>query len=291
MKKKIKIVLLCLLLLQAVVGLQGCRKTYSPGDWNLLPAKEPEQPQEPDDTATKSLKVMSLNMNVGTTVANFDAMLDLIKEYDPDLLFLRQVDSATTRAGKVDRPAAIGKALGMVSYFRKNIDYQTGGFGNAVLSKFPVKEKYSQLLSREEGSTAELRSMVMVKVEVQEGHALYFAGTELDPSVANNRALQVVDLLNATEKLMQPVILVGNLNEQESANGPVLSYLKGSFTFACLGTGCPWNAPKDKPTGVFDYITFKNTDDKLQLSKYGPFSKSANNFLPMTAEFKLKLPK
>lgn len=289
MKKKI--ILFGLLLLQVGMLLQGCRKTYSPGDWNLLPTKEPEKPQEPDDTPTKSFKVMSINMNVGTTVANFDAMLEVIKEYGPDLLFLRQVDSATTRAGKVDRPAAIAKALNMESYFKKNIDYQTGGFGNAVLSKFPVKEKYSQLLSREEGSTAELRSMAMIKVEVEEGHELYFAGTELDPSVANNRALQVVDLLNATEKLSQPVILVGNLNEQESAKGPVLSYLKGSFTFACLGTGCPYNAPKDNPTGVFDYITFKTPEDKLQLSKYGTFSKSTNNFLPMTAEFKLKLPK
>lgn len=291
MRKKIKIILFGLLFLQVGMVIHGCRKSYSPGDWDLLPEKEPEKPQEPDDTPTKSFKVMSLNMNVGTTVANFDAMMELIKEYDPDLLFLRQVDSATTRAGKVDRPGVIAKELHMESYFKKNIDYQTGGFGNAVLSKFPVKEKYSQLLSREDGNTAELRSMAMIKVEVEEGHELYFAGTELDPSVANNRALQVVDLLNATEKLSQPVILVGNLNEQESANGPVLSYLKGSFTFACLGTGCPWNAPKDKPTGVFDYITFKNLDDKLQLSKYGTFSKSANNFLPMTAEFKLKLPK
>lgn len=289
--KKIKIILFGLLFLQAGMLLQGCRKSYSPGDWNLLPEKEPEKPQEPDDTPTKSFKVMSLNMNVGSTVANFDAMVDLIKEYDPDLLFLRQVDSATTRAGKVDRPGAIAKALKMDAYFKKNIDYQTGGFGNAVLSKFPIKEKYSQLLSREEGNTAELRSMAMIKIEVQAGHELYFAGTELDPSVAANRALQVVDLLNITEKLTQPVILVGNLNEQESANGPVLSYLKGSFTFACLGTGCPYNAPKDNPTGVFDYITFKTPEDKLQLSKYGTFSKSSNNFLPMTAEFKLKLPK
>ncbi len=289
--KKIKIILFGLLFLQAGMLLQGCRKSYSPGDWNLLPEKEPEKPQEPDDTPTKSFKVMSLNMNVGSTVANFDAMVDLIKEYDPDLLFLRQVDSATTRAGKVDRPGAIAKALKMDAYFKKNIDYQTGGFGNAVLSKFPIKEKYSQLLSREEGNTAELRSMAMIKVEVQAGHELYFAGTELDPSVAANRALQVVDLLNITEKLTQPVILVGNLNEQESANGPVLSYLKGSFTFACLGTGCPYNAPKDNPTGVFDYITFKTPEEKLQLSKYGTFSKSSNNFLPMTAEFKLKLPK
>lgn len=291
MKTKIKMILFSLLLLQTAIGLHSCRKSYDPGDWNLLPAKEPEKPQEPDDTPTKTLKVMSINMNVGSTIANFDTMLDLIKEYDPDLLFLRQVDSATNRSGKVDRPAAIAKALKMESYFRKNIDYQTGGFGNAILSKFPVKARYSQLLSREEGSTAELRSMAMLQVEVETGHQLYFAGTELDPSVAGNRALQVVDLLNATERLTQPVILVGNFNEQESANGPVLSYLKGSFTFACLGTGCPMNAPKDNPTGVFDYVTFKNVDDKLQLSKYGTLTKSANNFLPMTAEFKLKLPK
>lgn len=284
-----KKILIAVLILHTLCLSQACRKSYNPGDWSELPKKEPIKPEEPEEAPTKTFKVMSINMNVGTTVANFNGMMDYIKEYDPDFLFLRQVDSATTRSNKVNRPQALAEALKMESFFKKNIDYQTGGFGNAVLTKFPIKEKHAQFLRREVGNTAELRSMVMLKAEVAPGQDVYFAGTELDPSNANNRALQVVDLLNITEKLNAPVILVGNLNEQETADGPVLAYLKGAYTFGCLGTGCTWNAPKDKPTGVFDYILFKDQEKDMSFKEYGAFPKSANTFLPMIATFKLKL--
>ncbi|KGE14480.1 endonuclease/exonuclease/phosphatase family protein [Sphingobacterium deserti] len=284
MKKYCIIILLPIILL----GIQSCRKSYDPGNWDLLPAREIEEPEPPSEGPSKTLKVMSINLRVGTA-NDFAVTREAIKEYNPDLLFLRQVDSATTRAEKVNRPQEIADALEMQLFFKKNFDFQTGGFGNAVLSKFPILEKHAQLLRREDGNNAELRSMVMIKVEAAPGQPLYFAGTELDPSNVNNRNLQVVDLLNATEKLVEPVILVGNFNEQEKDNGQVLSYLKGSFTFACLGAGCPLNSPKANPTGVFDYITFQDKANAISIGKYETFSKSGNTFLPMTAEFKLKL--
>ncbi|EEI91976.1 hypothetical protein HMPREF0765_2436 [Sphingobacterium spiritivorum ATCC 33300] len=278
-----------LLSLFILVSLSSCRKSYSAGDWDILPEKETPNPIDSGSNApTKTLKVMSVNMRL-STIPDFATMITYIKEYSPDLLFLRQIDSATTRVEKVNRPQVMADSLGMEVFFKKNFDYQTGGFGNAVLSKFPIKEKVAQILRREDGNTAELRSAVMIRVEVEKDHDVYFAGTELDPSVVNNRNLQVVDLLNMTEKITEPVILVGNFNEQESANGQVLSYLKGSFTFACLGAGCPMNSPKASPTGIYDYITFKGAGGKLALSNYLAFPKSANTFLPMTASFKLKI--
>lgn len=282
--KKFIIILLPILLM----SVQSCRKSYDPGNWDLLPARETEEPETPGDGPSKTFKVMSINMRV-SAATDFTTTLEAIKEYNPDLLFLRQVDSATTRAEKVNRPQEIADALAMQLFFKKNFDYQTGGFGNAVLSKFPILEKQAQILRREEGNNAELRSMVMIKVEAAPNQPLYFAGTELEPSNINNRNLQVVDLLNATEKLVDPVILVGNFNEQEKDNGQVLSYLKGSYTFACLGAGCPLNSPKANPTGVFDYITFQDKTNAISISKYETFSKSGNTFLPMTAEFKLQL--
>lgn len=269
-------------------GISSCRKSYDPGDWNLVPDRPQPKPEEPDNTPTMTFKVMSLNMNLGNNTAWLAEMQQYIKEYDPDFLFLRQVDSSTTRSSKIDRPKVIADAMKMNVLFKKNIDYQTGGFGNAVLSKFPIKEKVAQFLRREEGNNAELRSVVMIKAEVAPGHDIYFGGTELDPA-AGNRALQVVDLLNLTDKLTAPSILVGNLNEQESANGPALTYLKGSFTFGCLGTGCAWNAPKANPNGVYDYIMFRDKNDLVSFTEYGAFPKSASTFLPMVAKIKLKL--
>jgi endonuclease/exonuclease/phosphatase family metal-dependent hydrolase len=281
--KKILLAIFCLYTFSVVTG---CRKTYDPGDWDILPERNIPEPEPPVDLPGTNFKVMSINMALGNNAANFGSMVDYIKEYNPDLVFLRQVDSATTRATKINRPQVIADSLGMEVYFKKNFDYQTGGFGNAVLSKYPIKEKYSQILSRTDGSTAELRSFVRIKAEIKEGQFLYFAGTELDPN-ADNRVLQAVDIINAMERLDAPAIFVGNFNEQEAATGQTLTYLKGAFTFACLGIGCPWNAPKANPTGVFDYITFKDSNNMLRLVDYSTFHSSANTFLPMVAEFKL----
>lgn len=266
----------------------GCRKSYDPGDWNLVPeTNDPDTPEETDDRETKTIKVISVNLRLGSPT-DLPVAINLIKEYNPDLVFLRQVDSATTRADKVDRAKAVAEEIGMESFFVKNFEYQTGGFGNAVLSKFPVIEKKGRILKRIEGSDAELRSLASIKVEINEENHLYFMGTELDPSVLENRNLQVREILDYSAELKEPIIFVGNFNEQEG-KGQVIDYLSGFFNFACLGTGCPWNAPKDNPNGVYDYITYKSEEDRLSVNKYGPLKESANTFLPMTAEIELKL--
>ncbi|WP_231561337.1 hypothetical protein [Sphingobacterium sp. T2] len=140
--KKLKYILA---LMTVSILMMGCERSIDPGDWNILPEREIEDPQTPgDEEEGITFKVMSMNMALGTNAANFQPMLEYIKEYDPDLLLLRQVDSATTRANKIDRPQVVADSMGMYVFFKKNFDYQTGGFGNAVLSKFPIKETYAR---------------------------------------------------------------------------------------------------------------------------------------------------
>lgn len=287
--KSLNIYIYILLSVFLVTSQIGCRKSYDPGDWDLIPERhEPDEPEDNDPREVKTIKVMSFNMQIGAGDANMPLVKKLVKEYDPDLLFLRQVDSATNRADKVNRPQIVADEVGMESFFVKNFDYQTGGFGNAVLSKFPILEKEGVILNRVEGSTAELRSLAKIKVEIDEHNSLYFMGTELDPNV-DNRNLQTREILDLSRELKDPVVLVGNFNEQEG-KGQVIDFLRGFFTFACLGSGCPLNAPKAEPTGVYDYVTYYAEDDsQISIGNYGPLTESPNTFLPMTAEIKFKL--
>ncbi len=288
-KRRIKCISPLLFGLSILLLAIGCGKSVDPGDWTVTPYKPEPKPKEVIEKVSRNFKVMSINMNLRNNVAGFEAMKNHIKEYDPDFIFLRQVDSATTRSNKVNRPDEVAKALGMKGFFKKNMDYQTGGFGNAVFSKFPIKEEFSKMLNRLPSEAAERRSFVMLKVEVEPGKEVFFAGTELDPSKVEDRKLQVADITKITDGIDKPLVFVGNLNEQEAAKGPVLDALKKSFSFGCLGDGCVWNAPKTKPNGVYDYIMFKDKSKKLSLVKYGTFPKSENTFLPMVAEFKLDL--
>src|SRR5690606_38094725 len=93
----------------------------------------------------------------------------------------------------------------------------------------------------------------------------YFAGTELDGNI-DDRRLQAVDVIRATENLEEPLILVGNFNEKQANPGPALTYFS-SFTFACPSTGCAFNAPKSNPNGTYDYITYQDPNDLLIVGK------------------------
>ncbi len=271
-----------------VVGVtfHSCRKSYDPGDWNVVPTEFLDENEYTGPA--KTLKVMSINMNLGSTPANFPTMVNVIKAYDPDLLLLRQCDSKTTRANGVDRPQEVADAVGMNLFF-KGRSYGGGQFGNAVLSKFPITETLGVDLTK--GSGGEQRMLAMIKVEVEDGVFLYFAGTELE-TIADDRLPQVIDILRVTQDLEDPLIFVGNFNEQERAPGSALEYLKGTFTFACPSTGCVFNSPKTTLTSTTDYITYQDPNGLLLLDKYAATftqPESANNFYPVVAEFRIKL--
>lgn len=270
------------------VSLYSCQKTYNPGDWSELPEYPVEEEQQYSGP-TKTLKVMSVNMNLGTTATNFPNMVAMIKAYNPDLLLLRQCDSKTTRANGVDRPQVIANEVGM-NVFMKGRSYNNGQFGNAVLSKYPIVESLGLDLTK--GSGGEQRMLAMIKVKIVEDIELYFAGTELEGN-ADDRRQQVVDILRVMQDIEEPVILAGNFNEQQAAAGPALTYLSGSFKFACPTVGCVFNAPKAGPTGTYDYITYQDLKNNLIVDKNLEAFKNpetANTFFPTYAEIKIKLP-
>ena len=215
MKKSLIVILS---VITVALTFNSCRKSYAPGDWSELP-EYPTDEGEVYDGPTKTFKVMSVNMALGNNAGNFPAMVNMIKAYDPDLLFLRQVDSKTTRANGIDRPQVIGDELGMNVFF-KGRDYGGGQFGNAALSKFPITEEIGEYLTFVPGS-GEQRMLAMVKTEVSEGVYVYFGGTELQSA---ERRVQAIDILRVTEDLEEPVFLLGNFNEQDGPDAEALPY-------------------------------------------------------------------
>ncbi len=277
-------------------SITACKKAVNPGDWDIIPPPVAEPPKEPEPEEKKSivLKVMSYNARLGTA-ADMAAMIDYIKEYNPDLLILRQVDSETTRANKVDRPKEVGLATGMKYFFAKAFDYQTGGYGNAVLSKFPIEESTALLLpgiTPPSGTNPqEVRSLAMVTVKIDEFNKIAFAGTELDATTTDekHRQQQIDEILLLTKNITYPVIFGGNFNFNSLTNGTVYKSIIEQFSFGCFGNGCPLNAPKAAPTGTFDYITYRSADNRMSVVNYTTFGKSTSNFLPIVAELKLIL--
>lgn len=61
-----------------------------------------------------------------------------ITNLQPDLVALQEVDQKTGRSSGIDQAAELGHLTGMHWVFGKAMDYQGGGYGLAVLSRFPI---------------------------------------------------------------------------------------------------------------------------------------------------------
>lgn len=89
------------------------------------------------------VRVVTYNIHHG---ADADDHVDVarlagaIAELRADVVCLQEVDKGVRRSGGQDLPAELARRLGMFVVFGKNIDYQGGDYGNAILSRWPVLE-------------------------------------------------------------------------------------------------------------------------------------------------------
>ena len=83
------------------------------------------------------VRVLCYNIHHGEGV---DRKLDLeriarvIRSVSPEVVALQEVDRNTQRTGRVDQPAELARLTKMKVVFEKNIDFQGGQYGNALLS-------------------------------------------------------------------------------------------------------------------------------------------------------------
>jgi endonuclease/exonuclease/phosphatase family metal-dependent hydrolase len=106
----------------------------------------------------------------GATTANVSATATVIKNADPDVVLLQEVDVKTDRSGKVDQIAALSEYTGMKYYaFAKAISYQNGDFGVAVLSKYPIEYSKTHVLPKIEvvGSYVEQRVLCETRITLE----------------------------------------------------------------------------------------------------------------------------
>ena len=127
------------------------------------------------------LRVLTYNIHHGEGI---DGKLDLgrianvIKSARPDIVALQEVDLKTERTKRVDQPAELARLTGMQVVFGGNFRFQGGDYGNAVLSRLPIKgHKNHALPSLDNG---EPRGVLAVELELPGGGELLLLATHLD---------------------------------------------------------------------------------------------------------------
>lgn len=210
--------------------------------------------KDDQDKPQQGLKIMTYNIRHGAPIHqdNSDVHLEgiaaVINAQKPDLVALQEVDSFTTRA-PFDEVKELGKLTGMHYFFSKSINYQGGGYGVAVLSRFPILGKKHYALPMPDPS-GEARSVAMITIEPFPGTTINFAATHLD-LVTENRLAQMGRITDLSEQSKYPFIIAGDFNAKPDSKGIIT--LQKNFVFACV-KNCPLTFPSDKPASTIDYV-------------------------------------
>ncbi|MGC9341908.1 MAG: endonuclease/exonuclease/phosphatase family protein [Bacteroidales bacterium] len=204
----------------------------------------------------KTVRVLTINILHGATLhGDFDLekLASIIREVDPDLVALQEVDVRTNRARHYDLATEFGHRTKMTPFFGKALDFDGGYYGVGVLTKRSVISSRNIPLPYTPGT--EPRTALQVILELESGDTITFTSTHLDPLSDNtNRMMQVEKINHFSADFDYPAILAGDLNDTPGSH--IISILKKHWTVAAGENPHP-TYPSDYPRKKIDYILFQ----------------------------------
>jgi len=211
-----------------------------------------------DQTVPSTLRVLTYNIHHGEgTDGRFDLsrLAEVMKSVQPDVVALQEVDRGTERSGGVDQLAELERLTDMHAEFGKAMDYSGGGYGVAVLSRWPLSSAGNHPLP---GSPdREPRTALTVRVgSGQRGPLLQFTSTHLDQGRDPEDRLAQARYLNEllARDQGQPAILAGDMNSRPDTE--VLEIFETEWAEASAVDPSPIS-PSGRPRSRVDHVFFR----------------------------------
>lgn len=217
------------------------------------------QPLKQINATGETLKIMTYNIHHANPpskpgLIDLDAVAEVIKKENPDLVGLQEVDRLTKRSGNVDEAKLLAEKTGLYYQFFKAIDHDGGDYGVAILSRFPISNPVK--LDLPQVVKDEARVLSYVDVVLPNKTKLTFANTHLDAgNTDSNRVVQMKSILSVLGAKKNATIFVGDLN-CESKQEPI-TLLDKLFKRTCV-SNCLATIPEKKPVKTIDYIALRN---------------------------------
>lgn len=248
-------------------------------------APEPTGPPAPAPDTT--FRVMTYNIHHGEGLdgkVDLQRIADLIQREGADIVALQEVDKGTERTARRDLGAELAALTGMTCVFSNNFHYQGGEYGNAVLTRFPVKRwtnQHYQMLR-----PGEQRGILQLVLDLH-GREVVFMNTHIDYRGDDAERWSNVGEIEALVKQHgKPIILCGDFNDVPDSR--VCRRLAETFddTWVRAGEGDGLTIPADKPRKRIDYIWISRGAPFTPVKAWVPRS-LASDHLPVVAEFQL----
>jgi endonuclease/exonuclease/phosphatase family metal-dependent hydrolase len=211
------------------------------------------------------LRILCYNIHYGQGndgVYDLERLAAVIKAVDPDLVALQEVDVVVRRSGGVHQAQRLGELTGLTVHYGPTQHYEGGLFGNAVLTKLPVKDVLIHPLPYTEATperTTYPRGFVAVTVEGPGGKPVRFVSTHFQHNVEEDRVAEAkaVNGLIADRRDGVPVILAGDINATPESEP--MKILLTKWQNVTDEPAAP-TVPSKEPTSRIDYLFFRKDD-------------------------------
>lgn len=201
------------------------------------------------------IRILTFNILHGETLRgdfNLDCIARVIKEADPDLVALQEVDLRTSRALEMDLVSELGLRTGLNPLFGRAMFFDGGEYGEGILSRYSFLSTRNHPLPAREGK--EPRAALEVQVLLPGGDTLTFIGTHLDHTRdETDRLAQAKELNRLFANSDNPMVLSGDLNarpESETMKNLLSVWSPSDLDFSPT-------IPSDGPRSKIDYVLYK----------------------------------
>jgi len=209
-----------------------------------------------DVCASQEIRVMTYNIHHGKGTddkIDMERIAKVINDWSPDLVALQEVDDNTTRSGNINEVDTLAILTQMYSVFGKNIDIFDGGYGNAILSKYPIIRSENRRLPRV--NNGEQRGLLAVWLDLPNNDKDFvFISTHFDhrknPKERKESTENIKNWI-ARGDFGDEFILAGDFNDIPSSDVILV------FNSICDGSNQSSKYktyPSDSPSRQIDYI-------------------------------------
>lgn len=194
-------------------------------------------------SGSRDLRILTYNVRNGKGMdsrRDLDRTAAVIRDLQPDVVALQEIDSVTLRSEGEDVAAVLAEKCGMNCAFSKAIDFDGGSYGIAILSREkPLSLRRTPLPGREERRT-------MIAAEFDD---YVFVSTHLSLT-PEDRMASIGIIVRELKRYGKPLFIAGDWNatpdsEFIAALGEHLQILSDSTVPTY---------PADRPSVCIDYV-------------------------------------
>jgi endonuclease/exonuclease/phosphatase family metal-dependent hydrolase len=243
-------------------------------------------------TSTMHFRVVSWNIHKGIGGVDrryrLDRVIALLTSLSPDVALLQEVAEDMPRSHFHDQPSALAEALGMPHLaFGPEHRFRMGGYGNAILSRWPLTETKRVDLTI---GNRKQRGAITARAHVQAaGHTRSLVLVNMHLGLAGSERGAQLERFFSSQPFLHlqrrtPIVLAGDLNDVWGSLGPRYLVPAGFGRAGGLINTFPAALPMRPLDGVFLRGELRARQTSVPRTK---LAKQASDHLPLVADLDL----